>query len=65
MKAERESTFFGNKHTTAEEITQTTYECKLPCQNKYSTLQITNDCHSFCRKTRYPTSRDGWLQLQW
>ena len=52
MKAERESTFFGNKHTTAEEITQTTYECKLPC-------------HSFCRKIRYPTSRDGWLQLEW
>ena len=30
--------FFGNKHATAERITQTMDDSKFSCQNKYSTL---------------------------
>ena len=29
------------------------------------TLQRMDDCHSFCDKKKYLTSRDGWLQLEW
>ena len=50
--------YFGKKHTV-ELITQTINDCKLFCQNKCSTLQRMDDCHSFCDKIRYNTSRDG------
>ena len=40
--------FFGNKHATAERITQTMDDCKFSCQNKYSTLERMNNCHFFC-----------------
>ena len=63
---------FGNKHTTAKKmktmkkkkylkITQTTANRKFSRQNKHSTLQTMNHCHSFCDKNRYPTSKDIWL----
>ena len=42
--------FFGNKHTTAEKITQTMNDCKFSYQNKYSTLQRMDGCHFFCEK---------------
>ena len=47
------TTFFGNKHTTAERIIQTMDGCKFSYQNKCSALQRMDDCHSFCDKTRY------------
>ena len=50
--------FFGNKNTNTERITQTMDESNFFSQNKYITLQRTNDYHSFCDK--YITSRDGW-----
>ena len=57
-----EPTFFVNKHTTAERITQTMDDCKFSCQNKYSTLKGIDD---FLRQKQMHYLRDGWLQLQW
>ena len=48
--------FFGNKHTPPEWITQKMNDCKFFCQNKCNTLEIMDDCHSFCGKNRYYTS---------
>ena len=45
-------------------ITQTMANRKFSRQNKHSTVQTMNDCHSFCDKNRYPTSKDIWLQLE-
>ena len=56
---------FGNKHATGERIDLAMHNSTFSCQNKYSTLQGMDDCHSFCDKKRYTTSRDGWLQLEW
>ena len=44
--------FFGDKHTTAERITQTMNDCKFSCQSKYSTLYKMDNCHSFHDKNR-------------
>ena len=43
--------FFGNKHTTAEIITQTMTGCKISRQNKNSILQRMDDCHPFDTET--------------
>ena len=47
---------FGNKHTTLERVTQTMDDCRFFRQNKCSTHEIMDDCHSFCNKKRYDTS---------
>ena len=43
----RANCFFLNDHIAAERIAQTMNDCKFSCQNKYSTLQGIDDCHSF------------------
>ena len=57
--------FFGNKNTTAKRITQTMDHGKFFFQNKCSNLQRMDECHSYSDESRYITSRDGWLQLEW
>ena len=42
---------YGNKHATVERITQTIDDCKFSCQNKNSTLERMDECHSFWAKT--------------
>ena len=44
---------------TAERITQTMDDCKFSCQNKYSTIQRTDECHSYCDKNSHTTSKVG------
>ena len=41
-------TFFGNKHTIVEKITETMDDCEISLQNKYCIIQRMDDCHSFC-----------------
>ena len=48
----------------AERITQTMDDCKFSFQNKYSTIQRMDECHSSCDKNRYTTSKVGCLQLE-
>ena len=50
---------------TIESIAQTIDDCKFSRKDKYSTLQRVDECHSFCDKNRYPTSKDGCLQPDW
>ena len=40
-------------------------DCKFSGQNKYSTIQGMDECHSYCDKNRCTTSTVGWLQLKW
>ena len=54
-----ETTFFGNKNTTAGKITQSIDDCKISCQNKYNNIQRMNACYSFCGKNRCLTPKDG------
>ena len=54
-----------SKKPTAERITQTMDDCKFSCQDEYSTIQRMDECHCYCDKNRYTTSRVGWLQLEW
>ena len=56
-----ETKFFGNKYTTAEKINLTKDDYKISRHNKYYILQSLDDCHSFCDKNRYVTSREWWL----
>ena len=55
------TTFFENKHATAERTTQTMDDCNSSYQDKYGTFQRMGDYHSFHDKNRYITSRNGWL----
>ena len=56
--------FFWNKHTISERITQTIGDYKVFCQNKYSTLQRMDDCHSFSDKNRYTNSKGRMASIK-
>ena len=47
------------EYIIAERITQIMDNCKFSQENRYSTLQNMDDCHSLRDKDRYITSRDG------
>ena len=57
-----EATFFGNKHITAERITQTMVDCKFSRKNKHSTLKRTDDCHERMDGLNWSSERSQYSQ---